>query len=119
MTREEIVKLIESSQLEESVKKTLLTMMIEKGLTSEVIDLMREAFDDAVIATLQEAGVDLTQTEEFKSAESEFVAATEQAKAQLDADMNGIESELKQAQSEMGDQLDHLQAQAIKDKIAE
>lgn len=119
MTREEIVKLIENSQLEEASKRALLTLIIDKGLTREVVDHIKETFDDAVIATMKDAGVDLTQTEEFKAAESEFAVAAEQAKAQLDSDMSGIESEMKKVQAEMGQQLDDLQAQVIKDKIAE
>ncbi|PJE76371.1 hypothetical protein COV05_05030 [Candidatus Uhrbacteria bacterium CG10_big_fil_rev_8_21_14_0_10_48_16] len=119
MTREEIVKLIENSLLKDEAKRALLTLIIDKGLTREVIDHIKETFDNDIIDSLKEAGVDITQTEEFKSAESEFAAVAEQAKAQLDSDMSGIESEMKKVQAEMGQQLDDLQAQVIKDKIAE
>lgn len=118
MTREEIVKLIESSQLEEATKKGLLTLIIEKGLTNEVVDQIKESFDDAVISTMKEAGVDLTQTEEFKAAENEFAASAEEAVAELDSKMSEVDSQMKTVQVETGQQLDNLQAKIIKDKIS-
>ncbi|MCR4314377.1 MAG: hypothetical protein NUV84_03975 [Candidatus Uhrbacteria bacterium] len=118
MTREELVKLIEHSQLEEATKRELLNLIIDKGLTREVVDKIKESFDDAVIATMKSAGVDLTQTAEFKAAEAEFAAEAEVAGKQLESEMAAINKEMKQAQDDTAKQLDDLQAQVIKDKIS-
>ena len=119
MNRQDIVKLVENSQLDDQTKRDLLNMIIEKGLTREVVDSIKEAFDNAVISTMKAGGVDITQTEEFKAAAAEFAAAAETAKAQLDSEMAQIESEMGQVQKDTAKQLDDLQAQVIKDKISQ
>lgn len=119
MNRQDIVKLVENSQLDDQTKRDLLNMIIEKGLTREVVDAIKEAFDNAVISTMQAGGVDITQTEEFKAAAAEFAAEAEKAKAQLDQDMGQIDSEMAQVQKDSAKQLDDLQAQVIKDKISQ
>ncbi|MBI4435238.1 hypothetical protein HY630_01060 [Candidatus Uhrbacteria bacterium] len=119
MNRQDIVKLVENSQLDEQVKRELLNLIIEKGITHEVVDSIKEAFDNAVIATMKAGGVDVTQTEEFKAAEAEFAAAAEAAKAQLDSEMDQVQKEMKQVQDDTAKQLDNLQAQVIKDKISQ
>lgn len=119
MNRQDIVKLVENSKLEDQTKRELLNMIIEKGITREVVDTIKEAFDNAVIATMKAGGVDVTQTEEFKAAEAEFAASAEAAKAQLDSEMAQIETEMVQVQKDTAKQLDDLQAQVIKDKISQ
>ena len=119
MNRQDIVKLVEKSQLDEQVKRELLNMIIEKGITLEVVDSIKEAFDNAVISTMKAGGVDVTQTEEFKAAEAEFAASAEAAKAQLDSEMDQIQKEMKVVQDDTAKQLDDLQAQVIKDKISQ
>lgn len=119
MNRQDIVKLIENSQLDDQTKRDLLNLIIEEGLTREVLDRIKEAFDNAVITTMKQGGVDITQTDEFKAAAAEFAAEAEKAKAQLDADMGQIEKEMAQVQKDTAKQLDDLQAQVIKDKISQ
>ena len=119
MTREQIVKLVENSQLDDGMKRELLNLIIDKGITREVIDQIKEAFDNAVISTMKAGGVDITQTEEFKAAAAEFAAAAETAKAQLDSEMAQIESEMGHIQKDTAKQLDDLQAQVINDKISQ
>lgn len=119
MNRQDIVKLVENSQLDDQTKRELLNLIIEKGVTREVVDQIKEAFDNAVIATMKQGGVDITQTEEFKAASAEFAAEAEKAKAQLDADMAKIEADMAQVQKDTAKQLDDLQAQVIKDKISQ
>ncbi|MBI4256710.1 hypothetical protein HY626_01480 [Candidatus Uhrbacteria bacterium] len=119
MTREEIVKLVENSQLDDTTKRYLLNLIIDKGLTREVVDAIKEAFDNAVISTMKAGGVDITQTDEFKAAEAEFAASAQAAKTQLDSEMAQIEAEMRQVQKDTAKQLDDLQAQVIKDKISQ
>lgn len=118
MNREDIVKLIQKSQLDEDAKRRLLNLIIEKGLTREVVDQIKETFDDAVIATLQQAGVDLTQTKEFQAAEAEFSAEAQKAKSELDTQMAQIDKEMVKVQTDTSKQLDDLQAQIVKNSIA-
>lgn len=119
MNRQDIVKLIENSQLDDQTKRDLLNLIIEEGLTREVLDRIKEAFDNAVINTMKQGGIDITQTEEFKAAAAEFSAEAEKAKTQLDSDMSAIEKEMAQVQKDTAKQLDDLQAQVIKDKISQ
>ncbi|MBI4592343.1 hypothetical protein HY733_02760 [Candidatus Uhrbacteria bacterium] len=119
MNRQDIVKLVENSQLDEQTKRELLNLIIEKGVTREVVDAIKEAFDNAVITTMKAGGVDITQTEEFRAAEAEFAAEAEKAKAQLDSDMAQIQSDMASVQKDMAKQMDDLQVQVIKDKISQ
>ena len=119
MTREEIAKLVEGSALSEEKKRELLNAMIDKGLTREVVDMIKEALDDEVIATMKEAGADITESAEFKEAEKEFVAEVEAASQELEEGMAEIQSEIKQVQQDAAKQLEEVQAEIIKEKIAE
>ncbi|KKW32073.1 MAG: hypothetical protein UY76_C0043G0003 [Candidatus Uhrbacteria bacterium GW2011_GWA2_52_8d] len=117
MTREEIVTLIEQSQLDDQTKRHLFNLIIEKGMTAEVLDRIKETLDDTLIQTLKNAGLDITQTADFKAAENTFAQEAETAKEKFEAQMSELEQEIGDVEKQTSQQMDDLQTQAIKNSI--
>ncbi len=119
MTREEVVKLIEESELTDDKKRELLNMIIDSGLTPELKLALMESFEESLLGALEENGVDVAGNEDLKKADADFAVIAEEANTAYEATMAEVETGIKEAQTEANQALDDLQAQVIKDKLAE
>ncbi len=117
MTREEVIKLVQDSELNEEVKTTWVSLINEAGLTQDVIDGLKQVFDDAIDVQLVAGG--FGDNPELKAADEEMVAEVEAATQEYVSAMKEVEDEAKTLEAETTPALEQLQADAIKASIAE
>lgn len=117
MTREEVIKLIQSSELSESAKQTWISRIIEEGLTQEVLDDLKAAFQIEIDKGFEELGIDISDTPEYKEREATMVKEVEAAADEYNATMDDLDKQAKKLEVDTAKALDDLKAQAIKDKI--
>ncbi len=119
MTRDEITKIIQDADLAEDVKATWIARVGAEGVTQEVLDGLQDELQEAIDKTFESAGVDISDTPEYKKEEAKMVAGVEAAKATLDAELSNIEAEAKAINDDTTEKVEQLQADAIKASIAE
>lgn len=118
MTREEVIKLVQDSDLSAAGKNTWISRIREEGLTQSLVDDLKGAFQVEIDAGFQQLGIDISDTPEYKAAEAEMVKDVEAANAQFTQAMADIEDKVAQAQTTALEDIDAIKIQAIKDKIA-
>jgi len=117
MTREEVITLVQDSDLNEAVKTTLIKRVTEEGLTQDVLDVLKEAFQMEIDKGFDALGIDISDTPEYKEREAAMVKEVEAAKADFDTTMADIDKQTRILQEETGKALDELEAQIIKDQM--
>jgi hypothetical protein len=117
MTREEVIKLIKNSDLSESARQSWVSRIIEEGLTQEILDDLKAAFQIEIDKGFEELEIDFKNTPEYKQHEAEMLAEIEDAQAEYNKTMDDLDKEEKKLENDTAKALDDLKAQAIKDQI--
>lgn len=117
MTREEVIKLVQDSDLSDANKSTWIASITEKGLTREVLDGLKSAFQSEIDAGYEKLGIDITGTPEYKEKEAAMVAKVEAIKANFDDKMAQSSKQLTDLQADAGKALDTLKAEEVKAKM--
>ncbi|MBI2473297.1 hypothetical protein HYV70_01955 [Candidatus Uhrbacteria bacterium] len=117
MTREEVITLVQDSDLNETIQTALIKRITEEGLTQDVLDALKEAFQMEIDKGFDALGIDISDTPEYKEKEAAMVKEVESAKAEYDSAMADIDQQTKTLQQETSKALDELEAEIIKDQI--
>ncbi|MBI5793936.1 hypothetical protein HZA87_02510 [Candidatus Uhrbacteria bacterium] len=118
MTREEVIKLVQDSHLSAAGKNTWISRIRQEGLTKELVDDLKGAFQVEIDAGFEKLGIDISDTPEYKSAEAAMVKDVEAAKAGFDQKMAGLASQVKQAEADALKAVDDIKIQNVKSSIA-
>jgi len=117
MTREEVIKLVEGSDLDDATKTAWVKRITEGGLTQDVIDGIKDALQSEIDAGFEKLGVDISDSPEYKEREAQMVKEVEAIKADLDQKMAKNSQMLSDLQSQASDALDTLKAEEVKASI--
>ncbi len=117
MTREEVIKLVQDSDLSDSAKQTWVSRILEEGLTQELLNDLKGAFQIEIDAGFDKLGIDISDTQEYKESEATMVKEVEAAEADFNQTMVGLNQQAKKLDEDTSKALDDLKVQAIKDKI--
>jgi hypothetical protein len=79
MTREEVIKLVQNSDLSAAGKNTWISRIREEGLTQSLIDDLKGAFQIDIDSGFEKLGIDISDTPAYKQAESEMVKEVDAA----------------------------------------
>ncbi|MBI2473300.1 hypothetical protein HYV70_01970 [Candidatus Uhrbacteria bacterium] len=115
MTREEVITLVQDSDLNETVQTALIKRITEEGLTQDVLDALKEAFQTEIDKGFETLGIDISDTPEYKEKEAAMVKEVEAAKADFDSAMADIDQQTKTLQQETSKALDELEAEVIRE----
>ncbi|MFA4845260.1 MAG: hypothetical protein WC654_01745 [Patescibacteria group bacterium] len=118
MTREEVIKLVQDSDLSAAGKNTWISRIREEGLTQSLVDDLKGVFQVDIDAGFDKLGIDISDTPEYKAAESAMVKDVEVAKADYDQKIAALTSQVKQAEADALKAVDDIKIQAVKDSIA-
>ncbi len=117
MTREEVIKLVQGSDLSDSTKQMWVSRILEEGLTQELLNDLKAVFQVAIDDGFQKLGIDISDTPEYKEHEAAMIKEVEAAQVDLNQTMAGLNQQAKKLDEDTSKALDDLKAQAIKDKI--
>lgn len=117
MTQEKVITLVQDSDLNEVVKTTMIKRVTEEGLTQDVLDALKEAFQMEIDKGFDALGIDISDTPEYKEKEAVMMKEVEAAKAEFDSAMTDIDQQTKTLQQETSKALDELETEIIKDQI--
>jgi hypothetical protein len=117
MTREEVIKLVQDSDLSDSAKKNWVSRILEQGLTQEILDDIKAAFQIEIDKGFEQLGIDISDTPEYKEHEAKMVEEVEAAAKEYGETMDGLEKEEKELEKDTAKAIDDLAAQAIRDQI--
>lgn len=93
---ESLIEFVKGSKLPDDVKEVLVDRLTMEGLTTDVVDTLKEAFQDELDLAFKEAGVALdpndpevsARLDKFEAALAAAQAEAEQEAAQLEAQMS-------------------------------
>ena len=115
MTQEEVLKLIQDSDLDDAVKTTWTNRIESEGLTPQLFNEFRDAFQKEIDKIFDEVGAtEDTEGEEHKAEKDKMLEEVEAANAEFTETMNQLSEEAKQVQDESVKAADDLQAEAVK-----
>ena len=117
MTREEVIKLVQDSDLSDSTKSTWIARITEEGITQDVLDGLKEAFQSEIDAGFDKLGVDISNTAENKEKESAMIADVEKIQADLESKMNQHAQDMTNLQADASKAIDMLKAEELKAKM--
>ncbi|OGV46363.1 MAG: hypothetical protein A2017_16910 [Lentisphaerae bacterium GWF2_44_16] len=116
MTREEVITLVQDSDLNETVKTTLIKRVTEEGLTQDVLDTLKEALQMEIDKGFDALGIDISDTPEYKEKEATMVKEVEAAKADFDTAIVDIDQQTKTLQQQTSKALDELEAEIVREQ---
>lgn len=117
MTREEVIKLVQDSDLSDASKSTWIGRITEKGLTQEVLDGLKDAFQSEIDAGFDKLGIDISNTPEYKEKETAMVAQVTAIQADFDQKMAQNSKQLSDLQADAAKAIDLLKAEEVKAKM--
>ena len=118
MTREEVIKLVQDSDLSAAGKNTWISRIREEGLTQSLVDDLKGALQIEIDSGFEKLGIDISDTPEFKAQEAAMVKEVEAAKGDYDQKMALLASQVKQAEADAMKAVDDIKIQAVKSSIA-
>jgi hypothetical protein len=118
MTREEVIKLVQDSDLSAAGKNTWISRIREEGLTQSLLDDLKAVFQIEIDDGFQKLGINISDTPEYKAEEEKMVASVQGAQTTFNTKMAGFTSQLKQAEADALKDVDDIKIQAIKSSIA-
>ena len=105
---ESIIAFVKSSSLPEDVKEVLTDRLMAEGLTTEVVDVLKEAFQDEVERLVDKAGVKLDPNDpEVVERYQKYEDGLAEVQKASEAEMAGLEKDISK-------QVVNLQASADK-----
>lgn len=117
MTREEVIQLVQDSDLSDTSKSSWIGRITEQGLTQDVLDGLKNEFQSEIDAGFDKLGIDISNTPEYKEKEAAMVAKVEAIKAEFDSKMAQSSKQLTDLQADAGKALDTLKAEEVKAKM--
>lgn len=114
MTTEELITLINESQIAESEKPQWVARVQAEGVNFALIEDLKAVIQASVDEGFRALGIDISDTPEYKEREAQMVEEVKAAKAEFDATMDQIDADTKNAQIQASQKMDDLKVQAIK-----
>lgn len=118
MNLDSLIAFVKGSSLSDDVKVVLVDRLEAEGFTTDVVDALKEAFQDNIDEAFDAAGVKLDPTD------PEFIAKHQAFADELDAATKEFETESAALQSDMGktfnglnQQIDAVQAEQIRNDL--
>ena len=118
MIREEVIKLIQDSDLDNATKKFWIVRVTKEGFTQDVLDGLKEAFQKEIDASFKRFGIEIEDTPEYKQREAEMMKEMEAAKAQFLIDMADIDKQITAFQIQTSHEIDVMEMEALKKQFA-
>lgn len=116
MTKEDIIKLVQESELSQAAKNNWMTRVNEEGLSIELLNDIQAAFQGENEKIMEKYGV--TDTPEYKELQAQMTQEVKAAEDEYKTAMANVNAKTKQLDADTSQALDDLKAQVIKDQIA-
>jgi ElaB/YqjD/DUF883 family membrane-anchored ribosome-binding protein len=117
MTREEVIKLVQESELIAAAKNNWMSRINEEGMTMELLNDLQATFQLENEKILEKYGV--TETPEYKELQAAMATKVKAAEEEYNSTMAQVNAKTQQLNAATGQALDALKVQVIQDKIAE
>lgn len=117
MTQEEVIKLVENSDLDDATKSAWVKRITEEGLTPDTLNQLKDAFQAEIDAGFEKLGVDISNTPEYKEKEQEMIKDVQAVKDEFDQKMNKTSAMMSDLQTQAGETIDKLKTEEIKATI--
>lgn len=109
-----MVKLVQDSDLSDSAKSTWIARITKEGLTQDVLDELKDAFQAEIDAGFEKLGVDISNTPEYKEREAAMVAQIEAIQADFDQKMAQNTKLLNDLQANASQVMDAIKTEEVK-----
>lgn len=117
MTREEVIKLVQDSDLSDASKSAWIGRITEEGLTQDVLDALKDAFQSEIDAGFDQLGVDISNTDEYKEKEAAMVAQVTAIQTDFDQKMAQNSKQMNDLQADAAKAIDLLKAEEVRAKM--
>lgn len=118
MNLESLIAFVKNSSLTEDVKEVLVDRLEAEGLTTAVVDVLKEAFQDNIEELFEKAGVKLDPTDpEFIAQHQQYAATVEAATETFEAEAAQLETELAKEVQALDQSIDAVHADKIRNDL--
>lgn len=115
MNLESLISFVKSSSLSDDVKEVLVDRLEAEGLTTSVVDVLKQAFQDNIDELFDAAGVKLDPNDpEFIAQHQKYAEEVDAAVEDMNADMNKLQSVVQGKMNDIDKDIDAVHADKIR-----
>ncbi len=115
MNLESLISFVKGSSLTDDVKEVLVDRLEAEGLTTEVVDSLKEAFQDNIDELFDKAGVKLDPNDpEFIAQHQQYAETVDAATKEFEEGSVQLEAELAKEMKALDQDIDATHAEKIR-----
>lgn len=118
MTKDEVIALIQDSDLDDAAKSQWVERIGTEGLTQDVVNALKEAFQDKIDSAFAQLGVSDSDLPELAEKQAEMESEIASAETEYKETMDTLDKEAKQVEATAAKAFDALEAEKAAEDAA-